>query len=101
MKTNKKMICTNDDREDIILDYMCYICQESFTAWNRKVKDHCHLTGLYIIAACNTCNLSYKNSLNIMVGLHNMSNYDIRLIINYVVNEIPGNCSLIPNNLEK
>ena len=52
-------------------------------------------------SAHNQCNLNYKNSLNIPIFFHNMSNYDIHLIIKEIVNGIPGECSLISQNLEK
>lgn len=40
----------------------CHICMKPFNdpAHNRKVRDHCHYTGLYRGAAHNNCNLAYK-----------------------------------------
>ena len=36
----------------------CKICLKEFNdPQNKKVKDHCHYTGLYRGAACNNCNL--------------------------------------------
>ena len=38
----------------------CYVCNCYFTLENRKVQDHCHVTGIYRGAACNICNLGMK-----------------------------------------
>ena len=41
---------------------VCHICLKEFNdpQNNRKVRDHCHYTGLYRGAAHNSCNLEYK-----------------------------------------
>ena len=39
---------------------ICHICYEPFTPTNRKVKDHCHYTGLYRGPAHSSCNLTLK-----------------------------------------
>ena len=39
----------------------CHICLKEFNdPENRKVRDHCHYTGLYRGAAHNNCNLKYR-----------------------------------------
>ena len=38
----------------------CELCHGSFTMKNKKMKHHCHLSGLYIGPYCNTCNLKVK-----------------------------------------
>ena len=39
----------------------CNICLKEFNdPQNRKVRDHCHYTGLYRGAAHNNCNLKYR-----------------------------------------
>ena len=48
----------------------CYCCTASFNMNDAnlcKVKDHCHITGLYRGAACSHCNL---NNLNIIAKTH-------------------------------
>ena len=44
----------------------CELCHGQFTKKNKKTKNHCHLSGLYIGPYCNTCNLKlkYKQGLN-------------------------------------
>ena len=38
----------------------CHICFKPFNEKKRKVRDHCHYTGLYQGAAHSSCNLQYK-----------------------------------------
>ena len=38
----------------------CFTCGNTFTAENRKVRHHCHITGHFLFAACNKCNLQLK-----------------------------------------
>ena len=59
----------------------CYVCECSFTIENRKVKDHCHVTGSYRGASCNTCNLGMKLTKTIPVIFHNLKGYDSHLLL--------------------
>ena len=38
----------------------CKNCDKPFSAKNRKVRHHCHATGNFISALCNSCNLQVK-----------------------------------------
>ena len=60
----------------------CHICLKPF--WdecNRKVRDHCHYTGLYSGAAHSLCNLKYSIPKYIPVVFHNLAGYDAHLFI--------------------
>ena len=60
----------------------CHIYLKEFNdRRNRKVRDHCHYTGLYRGAAHNDCNLKYKIPDNIPIVFHNLSGYDAHLFI--------------------
>ena len=61
----------------------CHICMKPFNdpQNNRKVRGHCHYTGLYRGAAHNTCNLNYKIPKQIPIVFHNLSGYDAHLFI--------------------
>jgi len=39
---------------------VCGNCNEAFTHRNYKVRHHCHVTGDFLFAACNNCNLQLK-----------------------------------------
>lgn len=38
----------------------CANCGEPFTPQNSKVRHHCHVSGTFLFAACNNCNLQLK-----------------------------------------
>ena len=50
----------------------CHICYEPFTTKDRKVRDHCHYTGLYRGPAHSLCNLRYQIPSYIPVVSHNL-----------------------------
>ena len=59
----------------------CHICFKPFSEKKKKVRDHCHYTGLYRGAAHFSCNLQYKISSDIPVIFHNFTGYDAHLFI--------------------
>ena len=59
----------------------CHICYKPFTQTNRKVRDHCHYTGLYRGLVHSLCNLRYKIPSYIPAVFHNLSGYDAHLFI--------------------
>lgn len=58
----------------------CHIC-ETVIETEKKVRDHCHLTGKYLGPAHNECNLNRKLPTKIPVFCHNLSGYDAHLFI--------------------
>ena len=54
----------------------CHICFKPFNEGNRKVRDHCHYSGIYRGAAHLLCNLQYKIPSYILVVFHNLAGYD-------------------------
>ena len=60
----------------------CHIRLKEFNdPQNKKVRDHCHYTGLYRWAAHNNCNLKYQIPDQIAIVFHNVSGYDAHLFI--------------------
>ena len=59
----------------------CHICFKLFREGNRKVRDHCHNSGIYRGAAHSLCNLQYKIPSYIPIIFHNLSGYDAHLFI--------------------
>ena len=78
----------------------CYICDETFTQDNYKVRDHNHLTGVYRGPAHNLCNLKISKPNYIPVLMHNFSNYDAHLFIKEFGN-VEGDLKVIPQTDEK
>ena len=60
---------------------ICHICYKPFTPTNRKVRDHCHYTGLYGGPSHSLCNLWYQIPSYIPVVFHKLSGYDAHLFI--------------------
>ena len=60
----------------------CHICLKKFNdPQNKKVRDHCHYTGLYRGVAHNNCNLKYGIPDHIPIVFHNLGGYDAHLFI--------------------
>jgi len=59
---------------------LCHICDDVFEDGD-KVRDHDHLTGKYLGAAHNRCNLHRKETNRIAAFAHNFSGYDSHFLI--------------------
>ena len=97
---NKDMIFTPENEKEFINALTCWICGEYMG--NDRVRDHCHFTGKFRGAACNSCNLKLRRQNNISVFFHNLSGYDSHLFIKKLgTPEEKENIDCIPNNEEK
>jgi hypothetical protein len=71
---------TADDEINYDAATECYICKRPFSNTPEdnlyKVRDHCHLTGLFRGAAHKICNLRLQADYKIPVFFHNYRNYD-------------------------
>ena len=76
----------------------CHICFKPFNE-KRKVRDHCHYTGLYRGAAHSSCNLQYKIPNYIPVIFHNLAGYDAHLFIRELAKYTTG-MDVIAKNME-
>lgn len=84
---------------------ICHICKKAFenTPTHVRVRDHCHISGLFRGAAHAKCNLKYQISRNIPIVMHNLSGYDSHLLIRKLGSNkhIIGDITVIPHNSEK
>ena len=97
---NKDMIFTPENEKEFINALNCWICGEYMG--NDRVRDHCHFTGKFRGAACNSCNLKLRRQNNISVFFHNLSGYDSHLFIKKLgTPEEKENIDCIPSNEEK
>uniref|UniRef100_A0A336MAQ8 CSON012963 protein n=1 Tax=Culicoides sonorensis TaxID=179676 RepID=A0A336MAQ8_CULSO len=96
----RPMIYTDADREKFERSTKCHICEKEIVG--RKVRNHNHVTGLFIGAACNQCNLQYYLSKEVSVFLHNLSKYDAHFFIKELskINSSSSNISIIPSTDE-
>ena len=105
-KKPKKMVMTKKDKIDYYNATHCHICEEEIfeedrdDEYNKKVRDHCHLTGKYRGAAHNSCNLKFRLPKFYPVIFYNLSGYDSHLFIKNL-GKSEGKIDCIPNNEEK
>jgi hypothetical protein len=78
----------------------CYICTKPIEESEVKVRDHCHITGMYRGAAHSNCNLNYQNPDILPVFFHNLSGYDSKFIVK-ALGRNHKDITVIPNNEEK
>ena len=82
----------------------CYICRHEFVegeAKGPKVRDHDHITGLFIGAAHRQCNLERPVSFKIPVFFHNFRRYDAHLIVHEFGKRPDREIRVIGQNMEK
>ena len=48
----------------------------TFSVYDFKVRDHCHITGKYRDSAHRDCNIKVKLNHKIFIEFHNLYNYD-------------------------
>lgn len=97
----KEIIMTDGQKIEYFRATKCYICNKNFSKNNNKVRDHCHITGKYLGASHNKCNLYRQQRLKFLpVIFHNLRGYDSHLIIKELSHQFK-NIEVIPNNMEK
>ena len=64
----------------------------------RKVRDHCHFTGKYGVAAHNICNLRINVPNEIPVVYYNESNFDYHFIIKELASQFEGQVEYLGEN---
>ena len=91
----------NDNKKHKESDY-CHICKTPFIGGEKKIRDHCHITGRYRGAAHDRCNINfnYKNYY-IPVFIHNSKGYDTHLIMQHIAQYENKRIECIPKTEEK
>lgn len=81
----------------------CHICKRFFSAKDKKVRDHCHLTGRFRGAAHEGCNVNFKDARFIPVIFHNLTGYDSHFIVKELATaeNFKGRVQLIAENKER
>ena len=101
MKTVEPMVMTDSQKKEHDRTKICHICDKIIL--QNKVRDHDHISGEYIGAAHNGCNLRRKENLKIVGFSHNFSGFDSHIIIEALSKKPFANLSIeaIPLNTEK
>ena len=105
-KKKEMMLLTEEEKRNHNKQKVCYICKKGFTTHDSnkeyyEVKDHCHYTGKYRVAAHNICNLRYKIPKEIPIVFHNGSTYDYHFIIKHLAEQFEGEFECLGENTEK
>ena len=97
---NQLMKLTKIDEENFRLALVCHICNKELKENDKKVRDHCHISGKFRGAAHNICNKNFRLTEKIPVIFHNLKGYDSHLIMQEI-GKFGKNINVIPNNMEK
>ena len=112
---NKPMKMTDEDKESFEKAEECHICKKPYGAGDKRVRDHCHVTGKYRGSAHEKCNLFFYLTDKIPVVFHNLKGYDSHFIMQEIGNIAKKNVyfdekknkyynmniNVIPCNMEK
>ena len=111
---NKPLKMTKDDEEKFKKADECHICNKKYNKTDVRVRDHCHITGMYRGSSHQDCNLNFQISDKIPVIFHNLHGYDSHFIMQEIgeilkkhtyTNKKGEKCQMninaIPNNVEK
>ena len=113
-KFNKPLVMSPEDESNFRKATSCHICCKQFTKNDRRVRDHCHITGKFRGSAHNQCNRDFTITNKIPVIFHNLKGYDSHFIMQEIGKIIETNTyvdrkgetrqhkiNVIPNNMEK
>ena len=104
--TNIPYNLTPPEQEDFDNARKCYYCEKGFDLYNlqgkleKKVVDHCHLSGKYRGAAHECCNINAQQVNFIPVIFHNLSKYDGKFIVK-AFNQYDVKIDVIPKTYEE
>ena len=77
----KPLKMTEQDEMCFKTSEQCHICERKFEEGESiKVRVHCHITGKFRGASCQSCNLNFKYPSFIPVFCHGFSNFDSHIV---------------------
>jgi predicted RNA-binding Zn-ribbon protein involved in translation (DUF1610 family) len=93
---------TMNEERDFQDAFYCHICETQFGQEDVKVRDHCHLTGVFKGAAHQLCNMQRIVVKKIPLICHNFAGYDSHLVIAALKKDPRINLmKALPRNTEK
>ena len=101
--TKKDIIMTKEDKKDFKNNSICRFCEKNIES--DKIRDHCHLTGIYREPAHSKCNIKVTQDKSnfIPIIFHNFSNYDCQIFFRKLVDKKKDKVEFynIPNTNEE
>ena len=90
---NKNLVMAAEENGEFERSNICWICGKWIDIDDNKVREHCHITGVYRGCVHCSCNINLKISKKVSVIFHNLRGYELSKF----------NCkvSIIPNRLQK
>lgn len=103
---NVPLSMTDDDIFKHVDSEVCQVCKNFYfddkLFPEAKVRDHCHLSGKYRGALCNSCNLRHAvYKPEIICIFHGLSNYDSHFLIPHLSRYRSNILCVIPKTSEK
>ena len=97
---NKHLIIREEEEHLLQQSSSCWISEKLIDNDDKKVRDHCHVTGRFRGAAHWSCNINLQLTKKVPVIFHNLRGYDSHLIFCELQN-FDVKIDVIPNRLEK
>ena len=73
---NKNLIMSEEEEEQFQSSNTCWICEKLSDDDDKKVRDHCHITGKSKNTAHWSCNINLYLTEKFPVIFHNLRGYD-------------------------
>ena len=97
---NKNLVMSAEQNGEFEKSNICWICGKLIEIDDKKVRDHCHISGKYRGSCHWICNINLKVGKKLVVIFHNLRGYDSHLIFKER-SKLICSVSVIPNGLEK
>ena len=97
---NKNLIMNEEEEYLFQQSNSCWICGRLIDNDDKKVGDHCHVTGKFRGAAHWSCNINFQLTKKVSIIFHNLRGYDSHLICSEL-NKFNVKIYVIPNGLER
>ena len=80
MKKHNNFIMIEEKEQQFLLSRTCWICEKPIENDDEKVRDHCHVTGKFRVAAHWSCSINLELTKEVPVIFYNLRGYDSHLI---------------------
>ena len=97
---NKNLVMSKEEEHLFQHSNSCWICEKLIDMDDKKVRDHCHVTGKFRGAAHWSCNINFQLNKKVPLIIHNLRGYDSHLTFSEL-NKFNVKISVIPKWIRK